>query len=89
MILALRAIQWYNSRMSTDAHHKSSRTAMMPVTTMEEVPVLSENERAEMLASLRAAEGRIAAGHYSVYDPQTFKDRLLGIYRAAKNAKTA
>jgi len=68
MILALRAIQWHNSLMSTDAH---------------------QIERAEMLASLRAAEGRIAAGHYTVYDPQTFKDRLLGIYRAAKNAKMA
>ncbi|MFZ1963454.1 MAG: hypothetical protein WAU78_08290 [Roseiarcus sp.] len=32
---------------------------MVPVTTMEELPILSEEERADMLASLKAAEARI------------------------------
>ena len=62
---------------------------MVPVMTMEEMPVLSETERAEMLASLKEAEARVAAGQYSVFDPATFKDRMLAIYHAAKNAKTA
>jgi hypothetical protein len=62
---------------------------MQPATTMEETPVLTEEERAEMLASLRDAELRISAGQYAEYDPSTFKDRLLAIYRAAKNSKTA
>lgn len=62
---------------------------MVAVTTMEEMPLLDENERAEMIASLKAAEADIAAGNYTVYDPLTFKDRLLAIYKAAKSAKTA
>lgn len=72
--------------MSSNVRHTAPRTTMMPVTTMEEVPILSESERAEMLASLKAAEARIAAGQYTVYEPETFKERLIAIYRAAKNA---
>ena len=63
---------------------KSQQTTMVPVTTMEEIPVLSEAERAELLASLKEAEQRAAAGEAVEFDPKTFKDRLLGIYRAAK-----
>ncbi len=63
---------------------KSEQTTMVPVTTMEEIPVLSETERAELLASLKEAERRAAAGEAVEFDPKTFKDRLLGIYRAAK-----
>ena len=64
--------------------NKSRQTTMVPVTTMEEIPVLSETERAELLASLKEAEKRVAAGEAVEFDPKTFKDRLLGIYRAAK-----
>ena len=63
---------------------KRRRTTMVPVTTMEEVPVLSAAERTERLASLEAAEGRIKVGTAVDYDPRTFKDRLIGIYRARK-----
>ena len=52
---------------------------MVPVTTMEEVAILSEEERAEMVASLKAAEDRIAAGQYLDHDPDTFVDRLMAI----------
>jgi hypothetical protein len=45
--------------MRTTAGKKARRTAMVPVTTMEELPILSEEERADMLASLKAAEARI------------------------------
>ena len=48
--------------MSTTAERKMPRTTMMPVTTMEEVPILSDAERAQMLASLKEAEAQIAAG---------------------------
>jgi hypothetical protein len=75
--------------MSQTAGKKPWRTAMMPVTTLEEVPILDDEERAEMLASLKEAEARIAAGEYVEYDPATFKDHLLAIYKAARNAKTA
>jgi len=57
---------------------------MLPVTTMEEIPVLSETERAELLASLTEAEQRMASGKAVDYDPKSFKKRMLGIYRAAK-----
>lgn len=61
---------------------------MMPVTTMEEVPILGEEERAEMLASLKEAEARIAAGQFTVFEPRAFQERLLAICRAVKNSKT-
>jgi hypothetical protein len=66
------------------AKDKRRRTTMVPVTTMEEIPVLSARERAELLASLEAAEARVKAGKAVDYDPKTFKDRLIGIYRARK-----
>ena len=60
------------------------RTTVVPVTTMEEIPVLSAKERADLLAVLKAAEARVKAGKAIDYDPKTFKDRLIGIYRARK-----
>jgi hypothetical protein len=60
---------------------------MMPVTTMEEVPIPSDEERAEMLASLKAAEEHIAAGEYVVHNPETFVDEMMTI-RAAALAST-
>ena len=63
---------------------KRRRTTMVPVTTMEEIPVLSDQERAELLASLEEAEARVKNGEAIDYDPRIFKDRLLGIYRGAK-----
>jgi hypothetical protein len=60
------------------------RTTMVPVTTMEEIPVLSDAEREALLASLKQAEARVKAGRAVDYDPKTFKDRLVSIYRGAK-----
>ena len=60
---------------------KRRRTTMVPVTTMEEIPVLSETEREELLTSLKEAEARANAGQAADYDPKSFKDRLVGIYR--------
>jgi hypothetical protein len=57
---------------------------MVPVTTMEEIPVLSDEERDALLASLKEAEAQIEAGRGIDYDSKRFKDRLLGIYRRAK-----
>ena len=66
------------------ADRKRRRTTMVPVTTMEEIPVLDDAERAELLASLEKAEAEIEAGKAIEYDPKSSKDRLLGIYRRAK-----
>jgi hypothetical protein len=63
---------------------KRRRTTMVPVTTMEEIPVLSETERAELLSSLKEAEARAKVGETTDYDPKSFRDRLVGIYRGSK-----
>ena len=70
--------------MKSATRDKRRRTTMVPVTTMEEIPVLDDGERAELLASLKQAEAEIKAGKAIDYDPKTFKDRLLGIYRRNK-----
>ena len=71
--------------MSTKTNDRARRrTTMVPVTTMEEVPVLSEEERAELVAELKAAEGRIKDGQGIAYDPKTFKKRLIETYRGVK-----
>ncbi len=57
---------------------------MVPVTTMEEVPVLSAEEQAELRGVLEAAERRIKAGEGIDYDPKAFRKRLTDIYRGAK-----
>jgi hypothetical protein len=68
----------------TVSRPKRRRTTMVPVTTMEEVPVLSERERAELRHSLAEAEARVKAGKGIDYDPGTFKDRLIRVYRGSK-----
>lgn len=68
----------------TQAKQKRRRTTMVPVTTMEEVPILSEIERKTLLASLERAQARVKAGKGVAHDPKTFKNRLLGIYRSSK-----
>ncbi len=66
------------------AKDKRRRTTMVPVTTMEEIPILSGKERAELIARLKAAEARVKDGQAIDYDPEKFKERLVGIYRKAK-----
>lgn len=71
--------------MSSNATSKDRRrTTLVPVTTMEEVPVLSAEEQTKLRAELEAAEARIAAGEGVDYDPKTFRKRLIDIYRAGK-----
>ena len=67
----------------TATKDKRRRTTMVPV-TMVEIPVLSETERTELLTSLKKAELRAKANKATDYDPKTFKDRLIGIYRGGK-----
>jgi hypothetical protein len=68
----------------TAAKDKRRRTTMVPVTTMEEIPVLSETERADLLASLKRAEKRVKAGKGIDFDSKSFKRRLIDIYRGDK-----
>jgi glutathionyl-hydroquinone reductase len=66
------------------AKEKTRRTTTVPVTTMEEIPLLDERERAELIRALQEAEARAAAGEAVDYDPKKFKQRLIDIYRAPK-----
>jgi hypothetical protein len=71
-------------KSKTAAKSKRRRTTMVPVTTMEDIPVLSDRERSELLASLEQAKARVKAGHAIDYDPKAFKKRLIQIYRGSK-----
>jgi len=73
--------------MPTVTKPQAPRTMMVPVMTMEEVPVLSEAERAELIASLKAAEAEIAAGEYTVHDPETFVARMMSVRAEALSKK--
>jgi len=57
------------------------KTMIVPVVTMEEVPVLSERERADLIASLKQAEADVAAGRAKPFDREDFKKRFLAICR--------
>ena len=72
------------SETKTTAKGNSRRTTMVPVTTMEEIPVLSDQERLQLTASLEQAEARIKAGKAVDYYSKTFKERLISIYRRGK-----
>ena len=56
-------------------------TMIVPVVTMEEVPVLSERERAELLGSLKQAEADVAAGKAKPFNREEFKRRFLAVCR--------
>ena len=72
--------------MSTKAamSQKRRRTTSVPVTTMEEIPVLDEQEREELIRALQEAERRAERGEAVDYDPQDFKRRLIEKYRGSK-----
>ena len=50
---------------------------------MEEVLILSEEERADMVAVLKDAEARVASGEYVEHDPDTFVDHLMEVRASA------
>ena len=60
---------------------------MVPVTTMEEVPVLGADERDDLLGKLEEAKDEVRAGKAVDYDPKAFKRRLLDRYLAHKKAR--
>ena len=60
------------------------RTTIVPVTTMEEIPVLSDKERADFIDAMNEAQRRLQDGDAIEYDSKTFKDRLVSIYRGGK-----
>ena len=71
----------YDPAMTSDLAGKRRRTRLEPVTTMEEVPVLNDKERADLIGSLQQAQADTAAGKGSEFDPDTFRECLLDVYR--------
>jgi hypothetical protein len=61
------------------------RTEAIPVTTMVDVPVLSEEERAEVIASLHEAEEDIRAGRAKTFTADEFERWLA---ERAKDIRT-
>ena len=66
---------------------KTKIQATAPPTNETAIP--SEKERAEMIASLRAAEARIAAGDYVEHNSATFVEDMMAIRAAAIAARKA
>ena len=58
---------------------KQSATILVP--TVEEVPRISDAERAELLASLEETGAQIAAGNYDVIGPDTLRLEFEAIMR--------
>ncbi len=71
--------------MKTPATKPEPETIFVPVVTMEEVPILSEEERDELLASLKEAEADFAAGRAELFDRESFMARFMGICRGDIN----
>jgi hypothetical protein len=57
------------------------QTMVIPVVTMEEVPVLTDQERADFIASVKRAEADVAAGKAKPFNRKEFKQRFLAICR--------
>jgi hypothetical protein len=70
----------------TKAQSDKHRSTMVPVTTMEEIPVLSDDEQAALLRSLREAEEGMAAGEGVDYEPAPLRDHLMEIHRTGKRS---
>lgn len=70
--------------MGAPVNSSARQTVSVPVTTMEDLPVLSDSERADLLRALKEAEADIAAGRFAEYDPVTFKAWFDAARRDAK-----
>lgn len=64
-------------------------TTMVPVTTMEEMPLPNETERTALIASLEKSEAEVAAGRGRAHDPQTFAADMQALRTAAKRSRNA
>ena len=73
----------------TTAADSRKRTTRIPVTTMEEVPVLSDSERTELVASLEKAKAEVAEGDCVEHDSSTFVDHLMSVRAEALRTKPA
>ena len=61
----------------TKVADKSKDTTLVAVTTMEEVPVISAEEHAELVACLRDAETEVIEGRGATYDSDEMRRRFM------------
>ena len=66
---------------------RPAKTTWIPVTTMEEMPLLDDEELNELVGSLKEGEAEIAAGKFAVLEPRMFADEMLAIRDAARKAE--
>jgi hypothetical protein len=57
------------------------QTMVIPVVTMEEVSILTDQERADFVASFKQAQADVAAGKAKPFNREEFKKRFLVICR--------
>ena len=76
-----KLVVWYNGMMKKAALDPKRETMVVPVLTMEEVAVLSERERADLIASLKQADAEVAAGKAKPFNREAFKKRFLAVCR--------
>lgn len=70
--------------MSATTERRPAKTTWIPVTTMEEMPLLDEEKLAELVGSLEEGEAEIAAGNFTVLEPRMFVDEMRAIRDAAR-----
>jgi hypothetical protein len=69
------------TRAKSPVAKSNPETTFIPVVTMVEAPILSDEEREELLTSLKEAEADIEAGRTTPFDRASFKARFMAICR--------
>ena len=67
--------------MTTPGSKPKPGTAISSMTAMEESRILGDEEREELIASLKDAEADITAGRATPFDKASFKARFMAICR--------
>lgn len=67
--------------MTQPKSNRAPETTFVPVVTMEEVPVLGDEEREDLIVSLKDAESDISAGRATTFDRAGFIARFMAICR--------
>jgi hypothetical protein len=83
--LALRRFSCYNVSMSNILDNRQP-TTLIPVTTMEEVAVLSADQRTALLASLADAEREITEGRGALYDSEELRRHFMQGFESRKTS---
>ena len=61
--------------------NSTQKTVLVPVTTLEEFVMPTDEEKAELLASLEEAEKDFEEGRYATFEPGEFYNYMLDEYQ--------